>query len=111
MRSSKHKLFERPLMRAVTITCALGLSSTLVVAGASAATGPLVAKSDSTGGVGGHAPTSKMVAPKAANPMDISNPPVALGPRPASFALQDANGSWYDTGTEVVGTRSLAVAL
>ena len=36
---------------------------------------------------------------------------MAAGPRQAAFALQDTNGAWYDTGSEVVGTtqeRSVA---
>ncbi|MGQ0467841.1 MAG: copper oxidase [Sporichthyaceae bacterium] len=39
------------------------------------------------------------------------DPPVGLGPRPISFAQTDAQGSWFDTGTAIVGTHSLAVAV
>jgi plastocyanin len=90
------------LIRAVSIAGALGLTSALVVSGAAAATGPLVQKSGPAGGH--HAAMSSM-------PSDLTDPPVAGGPRQSAFNLQDANGSWYDTGTEVVGTRSLSVAL
>ncbi len=38
------------------------------------------------------------------------DPPVALGPRPAVFNLADQQGAWFDTGTSIVGTRSLAIA-
>lgn len=43
-------------------------------------------------------------APKAAAP------PLALGPQPALFTLNDDQGKWFDTGTDLFGTRSLAVA-
>jgi plastocyanin len=102
MRSSKKKFLQKPLARAVSITCALGLTSALAVSGAAAATGPLVQKAGPAGGH--HAAMSSM-------PSDLTDPPVAGGPRQAAFNLQDTNGAWYDTGTEVVGTRSLSVAL
>ncbi len=39
------------------------------------------------------------------------DPPVALGPRPIKFDQTDNQGSWFDTGTSIVGTQSLAVAV
>lgn len=117
MRCSKQKLGpsrfgERPFTRAVAITCALGLTSFGVVSGASAASGPLAQNSVPTSGIGHHGSLKPKVGlPKGDIPMDLTDPPVAAGPRPAIFNLGDANGSWYDTGTEIVGTRSLAIAL
>ncbi|HEX3826664.1 MAG TPA: copper oxidase, partial [Sporichthyaceae bacterium] len=52
-----------------------------------------------------------MKLPKGDIPIDLTDPPVAGGPRPAAFSLGDLDGAWYDTGAEIVGTRSLAVAL
>ncbi|HUR72657.1 MAG TPA: copper oxidase, partial [Sporichthya sp.] len=43
------------------------------------------------------------VAPMAA-------PPVAIGPQAALFTLTDDQGKWFDTGTDISGTKSLAVA-
>src|ERR1700710_462590 len=107
MRSSKkqtkHKRFgERPLLRAVAVTAALGLTTAGLTAGASASTAqhPL-----------GKAATKRvMTLPKGDIPVDFTDPPVAAGPRPALFTLSDNQGSWYDTGTEIVGTKSLALA-
>ncbi|MFD2418170.1 plastocyanin/azurin family copper-binding protein [Amycolatopsis pigmentata] len=36
--------------------------------------------------------------------------PVGVGPLPIQFKLTDNNGSWYDTGLNLFGTKSLAVA-
>jgi len=106
MRSSKkqtiHKRFgERPLLRAVAVTAALGLTTVGLSAAASAGTQhPL-----------GKAATKRvMTLPKGDIPVDFTDPPVAAGPRPALFTLSDNQGSWYDTGTEIVGTKSLEIA-
>jgi DNA-binding beta-propeller fold protein YncE len=40
----------------------------------------------------------------------LAAPPVAIGPQPALFTLTDAQGKWFDTGTDIFGTQSLAVA-
>jgi hypothetical protein len=53
-------------------------------------------------------PTDSTAFGTAALP--IADPPVAIGPRPALFTLRDAQGKWYDTGTDIFGTSSLAVA-
>ncbi|HEY3603413.1 MAG TPA: copper oxidase [Sporichthyaceae bacterium] len=86
------------------------MTSGLAVTGAAAGTGPLVQKSVSDGAAH-KASMPKMSMPKGDIPTDLSDPPVAGGPRPAVFDLGDTNGAWYNTGSEVVGTRSLAVAL
>ncbi|MGQ0843908.1 MAG: copper oxidase, partial [Sporichthyaceae bacterium] len=39
------------------------------------------------------------------------DPPVGLGPRPIKFDQTDDQGKWFDTGTAIVGTQSLAVAV
>src|SRR5882762_7975589 len=108
MRSSKkltiHKRFgERPLFRAVAVTAALGLTTVGLTAGASASSGPAHP-------LGKNVTKQVMTLPKGDIPADLSDPPVAAGPRPALFTLSDNQGSWYDTGTEIVGTKSLAVA-
>jgi plastocyanin len=38
------------------------------------------------------------------------DPAVGAGPRALNFALNDGQGSWFDTTTDIFGTRSLAVA-
>jgi DNA-binding beta-propeller fold protein YncE len=47
------------------------------------------------------------VAPGAA---PVAAPPVAFGPQAALFTLRDDQGKWFDTGTDIFGTQSLAVA-
>jgi DNA-binding beta-propeller fold protein YncE len=49
---------------------------------------------------------SSPAAPGAA----VAAPPVAIGPQAALFTLTDAQGNWFDTGTDIFGTKSLAVA-
>ena len=40
----------------------------------------------------------------------VAAPPVAAGPQAALFTLRDDQGKWFDTGTDILGTSSLAVA-
>ncbi len=51
---------------------------------------------------------SPVAAAPAAAP--VAAPPVAFGPQPALFTLRDDQGKWFDTGTDIFGTQSLAVA-
>jgi plastocyanin len=38
------------------------------------------------------------------------DPAVGIGPRALNFTLNDTQGSWYDTTTDIFGTKSLSVA-
>ncbi|WP_293768410.1 copper oxidase [Sporichthya sp.] len=51
--------------------------------------------------------------PAAAVPVaaPMAAPPVAFGPQAALFTLKDSQGNWFDTGTDISGTRSLAAAV
>jgi len=40
----------------------------------------------------------------------VAAPPVAVGPQAALFTLRDDQGKWFDTGTDIFGTHSLAAA-
>jgi hypothetical protein len=81
--------------RGLVLTAACSLLTVSVVGGATAGVAATVGNS------GGH--TNQTL------PSDF-DPPVAFGPRAATFNLGDAQGSWYDTGMSISGTRSLAVA-
>ncbi|HVE24183.1 MAG TPA: copper oxidase [Sporichthya sp.] len=76
------------------------MSSALVLTMIGVAQAGAVASEAPAGGLPGVAPVA---APMAA-------PPVALGPQPALFTLRDDQGKWFDTGTDINGTHSLAVA-
>ncbi len=41
----------------------------------------------------------------------MAAPPVAFGPQAALFTLKDSQGNWFDTGTDIFGTKSLAAAV
>jgi DNA-binding beta-propeller fold protein YncE len=49
-------------------------------------------------------------SPISAPGATLAAPPVAIGPQAALFTLTDAQGNWFDTGTDIFGTKSLAVA-
>jgi DNA-binding beta-propeller fold protein YncE len=94
-----------PALRTLAVTCAVSISTVGLAVGASAASGP--AQTPDKAVTMTHSQAAAM--PKGDIPIDF-DAPVAAGPRPALFTLSDNQGSWYDTGTEIVGTRSLAVA-
>lgn len=77
--------------RSVAVTSALALSIIGVAQAGAVA-------SDTPGAAG------PAVAPMAA-------PPVAFGPQAALFTLKDSQGNWFDTGTDIFGTHSLAAAV
>ena len=54
--------------------------------------------------------TNDAAVPAASDAAPAGAPPVALGPQPALFTLTDDQGNWFDTGTDLFGTKSLAVA-
>jgi hypothetical protein len=96
----------RPVLHTLAVTCVVSMSTVGLAVGASAASGP--AQSPHTAATVTHHHASAAL-PHGDLPIDF-DAPVAAGPRPALFSLSDAQGSWYDTGTEIVGTKSLAVA-
>ncbi|MGQ0847089.1 MAG: copper oxidase, partial [Sporichthyaceae bacterium] len=101
----------RGLRRATAVVAVLALSSagSAGIASASAEHGTAASTAAASGkSAQATAGTAGVSAPgKTTIGFD---PPVALGPRPAVFSLADQQGAWFDTGTSVVGTRSLAVA-
>lgn len=54
--------------------------------------------------------TSDNNSPVSVPAANLAAPPVAVGPQAALFTLTDAQGSWFDTGTDIFGTHSLAAA-
>lgn len=76
--------------RSVAVSAALALTMIGAAQGAVASTEDLPA-----------------LAPGAA---PVAAPPVAVGPQAALFTLRDDQGKWFDTGTDIYGTQSLAVA-
>jgi DNA-binding beta-propeller fold protein YncE len=96
----------RPVLRTLAVTCVVSISTVGLAVGAAAAAGPAPIPGRAAAVTGHHATAT---LPHGDLPIDF-DAPVAAGPRPALFNLSDAQGSWYDTGTEIVGTKSLAVA-
>jgi|GEM_PF-779876 len=93
----KHPGTAKPVFgRALTLTAASALLAAGVVGGAGAGAAATVDRATN-------------MSPLHSQPADF-DPPVAVGPRAATFNLGDAQGAWYDTGMTVAGTRSLAVA-
>jgi DNA-binding beta-propeller fold protein YncE len=86
----------KQVRRALALTAVSGLLTVSVAGGAAAG---VAATMDH--GPGGTTPLSKTA--------DF-NPPVAFGPRPATFTIGDGWGTWFDTGMSIAGTHSLAVA-